>query len=368
MPPEPLNSSLVPCTSRTRFAAGNLRRWLGRFWSAPSASPFFIQGVAAAYERGRDARRQLRHVLAQRLRQHAAAEGGAAEHGRQGRVRRRRALGGRDDLTDVRGAAGTICGPLALACLVEPPDGDSVSLELRVQVGLGHGRRAAACAGREEQDGARHDRRDRRGRRRRCSLGLRGRSLGGSSRCLWRCNLVLLRVRVRRSWGGRLQVAAVAAAAATVPHNALVVMLPAVEATTLAARAPRLPFCCWPGAQARPHCLLHAILWRRDVWDALTRGRPGSRVLAKVLTPTHLAFGTRSPLHPHQVCRGEGNQRIRTFLPAAQSQLRGKTRAGLALSKRVLRTRPLPGFTRPVARGKMGYTDCQNEIFKRVEQ
>ena len=138
MPPEPLNS-----TSRTRFAAGNLRRWLGRFWSAPSASPFFIQGVAAAYERGRDARRQLRHVLAQRLRQHAAAEGGAAEHGRQGRVRRRRALGGRDDLTDVRGAAGTICGPLALACLVEPPDGDSVSLELRVQVGLGHGRRAA---------------------------------------------------------------------------------------------------------------------------------------------------------------------------------------------------------------------------------
>ena len=129
-----------------------------------------------------------------------------------------------------------------------------------------------------------------------------------------------------------------------------------------------LPFCCWPGAQARPHCLLHAILWRRDVWDALTRGRPGSRVLAKVLTPTHLAFGTRSPLHPHQVCRGEGNQRIRTFLPAAQSQLRGKTRAGLALSKRVLRTRPLPGFTRPVARGKMGYTDCQNEILKRVEQ
>lgn len=289
MPPEPLNS-----TSRTRFAAGNLRRWLGRFWSAPSASPFFIQGVAAAYERGRDARRQLRHVLAQRLRQHAAAEGGTAEHGRQGRVRRRRALGGRDDLTDVRGAAGTICGPLALACLVEPPDGDSVSLELRVQVGLGHGRRAAACAGREEQDGARHDRRDRRGRRRRCSLGLRGRSLGGSSRCLWRCNLVLLRVRVRRSWGGRLQVAAVAAAAATVPHNALVVMLPAVEATTLAARAPRLPFCCWPGAQARPHCLLHAILWRRDVWDALTRGRPGSRVLAKVLTPTHVAFGARS--------------------------------------------------------------------------
>lgn len=97
-----------------------------------------------------------------------------------------------------------------------------------------------------------------------------------------------------------------------------------------------LPFCCWPGAQARPHCLLHAILWRRDVWDALTRGRPGSRVLAKVLTPTRLAFALSLTLLP-QVCRGK------------------------ATNEYYLDCRSASTF-------ELGYTDCQNEIFKRVEQ
>mmetsp|Transcript_1936 Transcript_1936/g.4156 ORF Transcript_1936/g.4156 Transcript_1936/m.4156 type:complete len:287 (+) Transcript_1936:186-1046(+) len=123
-----------------------------------------VQGVAAAYERGRDTRRQLRHTLAQHLRQYAAAKGGTAEHDWQHRVRRRRTLGGRDDIADVLGAAGAVLGPRDRARLVKPPDGDARLLELRVQVGPDHGGRVAARTGCEEQDGNR---------------GLHGRGIGG---------------------------------------------------------------------------------------------------------------------------------------------------------------------------------------------